>query len=54
MLGNSEGGFALLPKPPPKTDCAGKAGARATITAGEPFSDRLLVEMHHYRSSLLA
>src|SRR5207245_2629617 len=29
----SEGGFAPLPKPPPRTDCAGGAGARTTVLA---------------------
>src|SRR2546428_573119 len=42
-LGNSEGGFAPLPKPPPRIRCAGKAGARtASIRAHEIFSARLL------------
>src|SRR6266545_229534 len=31
----SEGGFAPLPKPPPRNRCAGKAGARRSIVSHE-------------------
>ncbi len=41
LLGNSEGGFAPLPKPPPRNRCAGEAGARTPVTSHELFSDRL-------------
>src|SRR6266542_5743623 len=30
---NSAGGFAPLPKPPPRNRCAGKAGARTLMTS---------------------
>src|SRR5437660_2755368 len=40
--GNSEGGFAPLPKPPPRNRCAGKAGARTSIAARALFSDMSL------------
>src|SRR3989442_1772488 len=32
---DSEGGFALLPASPPRTDCAGKAGARTDYADGD-------------------
>src|SRR5881628_375906 len=35
---HSEGGFAPLPKPPPRNRCAGKAGARSMITSHEVSS----------------
>src|SRR6266542_3138116 len=34
----SEGGFAPLPKPPPRNPCAGKAGARTSMISHEPVS----------------
>src|SRR5712692_3780843 len=36
-LGDSEGGFAPLPKPPPMTDCAGQAGARTRTIQPSPI-----------------
>src|SRR5438552_2727435 len=36
---SSEGGFAPLPKPPPRNRCAGKAGARTSITSHDALSD---------------
>src|SRR6266542_6239929 len=35
----SEGGFAPLPKPPPRNRCAGKAGARTSITLHAALSE---------------
>src|SRR6266498_652034 len=35
----SEGGFAPLPKPPPRNRCAGKAGARTSMTSHEALSE---------------
>src|SRR5439155_27360474 len=36
----SAGGFAPLPRPPPRNRCAGKAGARTAITTHDLFSVR--------------
>src|SRR6266536_2530074 len=41
LLGNSEGGSAPLPNLPPRTGCAGKAGARTAFLT-YAFSDSLL------------